>query len=228
MKLKEFIITVKQACRFIEQEGYTLREVNTSLNRNFWYEKHERSQGYRITFNWTQYGDEFHVIGLHCLKRFNVVEQELQKILGGELIDYYTIHKSPLTDYIPVGLEFQVLRDNAHFVLREQNDILLFANFVKEFFFTETAEFFHLFEKLETVYKTYLSLGREKISTLISGIGNTIFYRELVLKYIFNAEDKNTYYQMVVGELEQVKNNLTFGEILENLKQIKTNLSQTV
>lgn len=224
MELNSFIESVKASCVFLEQEGFALRESDPVLNRNFWYEKNTANEGFRITFGWTQYGDEFHVKGLNGLKRFNVVEKELNNLLGGEITDYYTIHKNPSTNYIPSDLPFEATGDNIHFVLRNQNDIIRFTSFVKKFFSQECLPFFSQYEHLGDVYKVYIGLEREKISGLLLNSGNDIFYRELVIKHIFDRDDAARYYKMVVDEFEPLKSNSTFKKILDNFKQLNANL----
>ncbi|MES2134127.1 MAG: hypothetical protein V4506_17400 [Bacteroidota bacterium] len=228
MNLKEFLESIQTNCGFLETEGYTLRKVDTSVNRNFWYEKYTETEGYRITFGWTQYGDEFHVKGLHGLKRFNEIEQEIQKVVGSNIMDYYTIHKMPSTDLIPKKLPYESTENNIHFVLKNEIDILLFTDFLKEFYYKECKYFFDKYKNIESVYKDYIKLDREKISTLLYGVNNTIFYRELSLKYNLNSNDKESYYTLVVNELEQLKNNSTFNEILEKFKLIKNNLTKNI
>ncbi len=226
MTLNEFLESIKQACSFLEQEGYALRKVDTSVNRNFWYEKHSETEGYRISFGWTQYGEEFHVKGLSALKRFNSIEQEIQKVIGGNLIDYYTIHKSPSIEYVPEGLFFDRTEKNIHFVLKNQNDIELFADFIKEFYTKTVFMFYNQFINLSEVFKAYCLLEREMISSLILNTGTDIFYRELIIKHKFKSSDKNDFVAMVLNELESIKNNATFSKMLENFNLIQLNLNQ--
>ncbi len=228
MELQEFLEAMKSSCSFLETEGYTLRKVDTSINRNFWYESHTATEGFRISFGWTQFGDEFHVNGLHCLKRFNIVEKEIQKVLGGKLIDYYTIHKNPSSDYISKELPFDSTENNIRFVLKNQQDIKLFADFVMGFLRKDCEIFFNNFILFEKAYTAYSKLNREQISSLLSGIDNTIFYRELVMKYIAKADDLNDYYTMVINELDSIKNNSTFSRILENFILLSINLQGSV
>lgn len=112
MELKEFLETIKESCIFLEQEGFALKKVDTSINRNFWYEKHTETEGFRIGFGWTQYGDEFHLKGLQAFKRFNEIENVFCKVNDGELYDFYTIYKSATVENIHGKLNYTVTENN--------------------------------------------------------------------------------------------------------------------
>jgi len=224
MTLQDFLNTMKISCSFLEREGYKLREVNTSVNRNFWYEKHTEIEGFRISFGWTQYGDEFHVKGLMALKRFNIIEKHLQKVLGGDLIDYYTIYKSPSIEYIPKELTYEATENNIHFVLKNTVEVNLFGFFVKEFYKNAVLIFFNKYSQFEQTRKDYSLLERGKTASLILNTGTDIFYRELVIKHELNPNTANEFVSMVINELEPMKSNSTFSKVLEILKKIQSNL----
>jgi hypothetical protein len=151
MKKKDFFDSIGKGCQFLEEGGFKLRETDRHVDRNFMYEKTDDEEGFCIKFNWTQYGDNFHVKGLHALKRFNDVERPLQAVIGGQLSDYYTIHKMPSTYYIPKGLPYETTQNNIHFVIKEEADIKLYMEFLKSFYLTDSIPFFNRYEKFETV-----------------------------------------------------------------------------
>ena len=91
-----YIQTIKKECAFLEKEGYVFNQ----LENNIYYTKEEETEGFRIRFSWLEYGDRFVTQGLTTEKRFNVIEQEIQKVLGDDLTSYYTIYKNPLIEYI--------------------------------------------------------------------------------------------------------------------------------
>ena len=117
MKNQEFLEAMQSNCSFLENEGYFLRNVDPSTNRNFWYEKSTLKGSLQMSLGWTQYGDEYQISGLTARKRFNIVEEEIQKVLGGELIDCYTILRSPEIEYISKDLPYSFTENNIHFFL---------------------------------------------------------------------------------------------------------------
>lgn len=207
----------------MEEEGYTFNQ----LDNNIYYTKNEETEGFKISFSWLEYGDKFVTQGLSAEKRFNVIEQEIQKVLGGEITHRYTIHKNPLINYIPNGLKFSNEEDKNRFVSNTVIDIELFGVFVKTFFTNTVLDFFNQYKTLDQVYQSYSKLERENISSFIINTGTDIFYRELVIKNKSKASDENNFVQMVINELEPMKSNPTFGKILENFKILNSNLHHT-
>lgn len=80
------------------------------------------SEGFRISFSWLEYGDKFVTQGVSTKKRFDLVEEEIHKVLGGKLEDYYTIRISPLISDIPKNLGFTKSEKNIHFETNTVNE----------------------------------------------------------------------------------------------------------
>jgi hypothetical protein len=220
MNRELYIQTIKKECTFLEQEGYILNQIEN----NIYYTKDSEQEGFRIRFCWLEYGDKFATHGLIAEKRFDIIEQEIQKILGGELVNYYTIYKSPLVDYIPKGLEFTKAEKNIRFVSNSVNDIKLFGEFLRNFYLQDVIKFYSNYKEFIDLVISYEKLERENISTLILNTGTDIFYRELTIKNKSRANDENDFIKMVLAELEPMKENPTFGKILENFKLLQNNL----
>lgn len=219
-----YIETIKKECVFLEKEGYTF----TQLENNIYYTKETNSEGFRIRFSWLEYGDKFTTQGLTAEKRFNIVEQEIQKVLGGELDTYYTIFKAPSINYIPKGLEFTEIEKNIRFTANTVNDIELFSEFIKSFYQGDVVAFFDNHKEFTKTAKLYEKLEREKISSLIINNGTDIFLRELVIKNKSKAIDESDFVEMVVAELESLKTNSTFAKLLENFNHLQSNLQTNV
>ena len=223
MNRKLYIETIRKECAFLEHEGYSF----TQLENNIYYIKKTDSEGFRISFSWLEYGDKFDTQGVSARKRFNIVEQEIQKVIGGGLENYYTIHKSPTVDKIPNELEIKMDGTNLRFVSNTVKDIELFSFFLKSFYRNDIITFFNDYKEFSDVAKSYEKLEREKISTLIINTGTDIFYRELVIKNKSKANDEGDFAEMVFNELEPLKDKSTFSRILENFKILQSNLHQT-
>lgn len=221
MNRELYIETIKKECFFLEQEGYVFNQ----LENNIYYTKESQTEGYRIGFSWVEYGHKFATQGLSAKKRFNIVEQEIQKILGGELTDYYTIHITPSVEYIPKGLEFIGLEKNIRCETNTVNDIVVFTEFLSRFYSSDVIYFFSNYKDFMSVVKSYEKLGREKISSLILNTGTDIFYRELVIKNKSGSKDERDFAKLVIDELEPLKSNSTFRRILENFKILLKNLN---
>lgn len=219
-----YINTIKNECAFLENEGYIFNQ----LENNIYLTKDSEYEGFRIRFSWLEYGENFTTYGLISEKRFNIIEQELQKILGAELVNYYTIHKSPSVDSIPEGLKFTNIEKNIRFVSNKVIDLELFGEFLRDFYFLEVIKFYSNYKDLFDVTKTYEKLERNNISSFIVNNGSDIFYRELVIKNKSKAIDENEFVQMVISELESRKQNPTFSKILENFQLLQNNLHSKV
>lgn len=133
-----YIQTIKKECAFLEKEGYVFNQ----LENNIYYTKEEETEGFRIRFSWLEYGDSFITHGLTAEKRFNIIEQEIQKVLGDELTSYFTMYKNPLIDYIPTGLKFSSEENQNRFVSNTVNDIEFFGEYVYAFYNNTVLDFF--------------------------------------------------------------------------------------
>ncbi|MEO9511543.1 MAG: hypothetical protein ABJN84_02455 [Flavobacteriaceae bacterium] len=219
-----YVETIKKECAFLEKEGYTF----TQLENNIYYTKETDLEGFRIRFSWLEYGDTFAVQGLTAEKRYNIIEQEIQKVLGGKFDSYYTIHTSPSVNNAPKGLEITNFANNTRYRTNTVNDIELFCGFVKFFYESSAIVFFDNHKEFTKTAELYGKLEREKISSLIINDGTDIFYRELVIKNKAKSIDENDFVEMVITELEPLKTNSTFGTILENFKLLQSNLQANV
>jgi hypothetical protein len=227
MDLRDFLAGLQQGCDFLETEGYILRKVDSSINRNYWYEKHTETEGYRIAFTWTQYGSEFHVNGLHAQKRFNEIEQQIQRVMGGDLADYYTIYKLGEADLIPENLAYKSTENNIDFVLKNETDILLFADFVKEFYTRTVKDFYTHYSKLEVVNSLLQELlDTKQIQSLLTSIDNTTIIRfYLIALMTVNTSIINFFKFTYMPYLENNAGNEIKKLEKERIEQINFNLN---
>lgn len=210
MNRELYIQTIKKECAFLEQEGYFFNQIEN----NIYYTKDLETEGFRISFSWLEYGDKFTTQGLSAKKRFNIIEEEIQKVLGGELVNYYTIHKSPLVDYIPQSLEFTESEKNIHFVTNTVNDIELFAKLIKEFYSKTAFDFFERYKNIDAVNSQLKELlEAKKIQTLLTSIDNTTILRFYVIAIVCSNNPiknffKETYFPYIEANLDNEINKI--------------------
>ena len=205
--------TVSKQCHFLIEDGFALRMVD---NRNFWFEKCEQEIGCRISFFITEYGDTFHVMGLNVEKRFNRVEQHIQPVLNDvELNTLYTIYKRPDIKHIPVELKYDATESNIHFMIEEEQELLLFLEFVQSFYYHTVIPFFEEYNNIEVVNKQLQNLLEEKKiqSLLTDSGGNSAILRYYVIGLICKNQFvidffENTYFPYISKE----KSNLSIKE----------------
>lgn len=217
MNYKSFIELVRQECRFLEDEGFVLRVVD----RNIWYEKHNPKEGYRISFFYTIYGNNFHVMGLSAYKRFNEVEEILQSKSGGDLIDYYTIHTGPDESVFPNDLPFKKTKSNFHFDIETSSQLSLFLDSVKKFYWQTAVPFFREYTSITQTYDQLSNLKNEELASLISGWNNLIFARVFIIKSFIQRSTGEEYYQYISKELSKSKGNQTIDGIAELLNNVR-------
>ncbi len=222
MNRELYIQTVKKECAFLEQEGYLFNQIEN----NIYYTKELDTEGFRISFSWLEYGDKFTTQGLSAEKRFNIIEQEIQKISGRHLANYYTIHKSPLVDYIPKGLEFTEDEKNIRFVTDSVNDIELFAELIKVFYSKIAIVFFENYKNINAINSQLKELLEEKkIQTILTSMDNTTILRFYVIAIICMNNPikdffKETYFPYIEGSLDNEINKIE----LERFKLLQNNL----
>lgn len=113
-----FIEIIKNHSRFSDDEDFMFREVD----RNIYFEKRTANIGFRLSFAYTPYGDNFHVHALGAYERFNEVEEVLQQLLDSDIQSYYTIHVSPDESDIPPNLPHIKTENNFHFEIKEPEE----------------------------------------------------------------------------------------------------------
>ncbi|MBB1193578.1 hypothetical protein DNC80_07840 [Flavobacterium sp. SOK18b] len=211
MNRELYINTIKKECAFLEQEGYIFNQIEN----NIYYTKDSEREGCRISFSWLEYGDKFDSYGISAEKRFNIIEQEIQKILGGSLLNYYTIHKSPLVDYIPNCLKFSGTENKNCFITNSVNDIELFAELIKEFYSKTAFDFFESYKNIDTVNRQLKELlEAKKIQALLtSSMGNTTILRFYVIAIVCMNNPikdffKETYFPYIESSLDNEINKI--------------------
>ena len=226
MNRELYIQTIKKKCAFLEQEGYTFNQIET----NIFYIKKTEKEGFKIRFSWTEYGDDFYTYGLSAEKRFNIVEQEIQRAVGGEL-DYYTIYINPPLDCIPKNIENLALgEDKMRFNLNTVNDIDLFVNFVKEFYSKTALDFFKNHETLSCVdIQLKELLENRKIQSILTSLDNTTILRFYVIAIISENQSikdffNSTYFQYLNDNLDNEINKVE----KDRLEKIQNSLSSKV
>lgn len=222
MNTKLYIETIKKECTFLEKEGY----IFTLLENNIYYSKKNNSEGFRISFSWSEYGDKFTTQGLTAKKRFNIVENEIKKILTGELEDYYTIHKTLSTNYIPKELEFKEVGNNICFPTNTVENIKLFSQLLKIFYSKTVLEFFKYYEHISAIdNKLEELLELKKIQSILTSSGNSAIHRFYIISFICeNNPIKNffieTYFPYLKDNLDNELNKIE----LEKFKILQRNL----
>lgn len=220
MNNKLFKEIIESELGFFQADGYSLREVD----RNIWFEKKIESEGFRISFSYTEYGDAFHVNGLKASKRFEEVEGILQKVLGGELSNYYTITLNPDETIIPLQLLYTKTENNFHFEIDTVTDLHLFLRFVESFYEYAALPFYQLYDSLFKVYETTKELKGDQLSRFVNSSSNLIFSRLFIIKSFYDRPKAEEYYSEISSELTKMRGNNTMESILSILNAVKSEI----
>ena len=213
-KLFDEIIASKLG--FLKVDGYSFRGVD----RNVWFEKNTESAGFRIGFAYTEYGQIFHIKGLKASKRFNEIENVLQKVLGGNLVDYYTVYISPNEREISPGLLYKKTENNFHFEIANADDLYLFLKFV-ESFYEKIHSFYNSYETLSQVYDKIKELSKEHLSRFVSNSNNLLFARVYLVKSCCDKSEGEAYFSEIDKELNKMRGNKTIESISDILNSVK-------
>jgi hypothetical protein len=220
MEYKSFIELVRQECRFLENDGYTFREVD----RNIWYEKVGETEGQGISFAYTIYGNNFHVNALGAYKRFNAVEIFLQKRLGGELINYYTINIDPNESDLPTDLPYTKTKNNYHFEIITSAQLISFLGSVKKFYEQTVKPFYQTYTSLAEVHNKLSNLKNPELASFISNASNLLFARVFIIKSFIEPSIGEEYYQYISNELSKLKGNVTIDGLSKQLDDIRAEI----
>jgi hypothetical protein len=220
MKETELIKEIQKGCQFLIDDRYIFNRVE----ENILYQKKMNNGGFSIDlryFEWTN--SSYRIDAFKISKRFNAIETEIQKVLGGSLDDY-TIYTLPKLDKIPDDIEHAIYNNHIEFIVKDVDDITKVIFFLKTFYYETAIPFFEKYKTIYDVNQKLSSLDRNEVTSFITNDGNTVFYRELTIKYLTNSPDFEEYYAYILKEFETVKGQETFDEIVQNLKKIKQNL----
>lgn len=220
MNRELFIEKIKEECDFLEGDGYNINLIENNIS----FVKINKNEGFSVGFSWVEYGDNFYIQGITAKKRFNIVEREIQQVMGGNIEDYYTINRKLSADFVPNELNYSIVENNIRIKICDEHDVFLFSELLHHFYLHSALGFFKTFQSIEATFNYYTGLKREDISTFIVNNGTDIFYRELVLMNKSGADDEIKFVQMVRTELEPLMGNVTFKNILNNFNLIYNNL----
>ncbi len=223
MDYKIFLDTIKNNCSFLLNDGYSMNIPHKTKNRNIIFSKKSQIDGFCICFNWTQYGENFHISGLEAMKRYNEIEKKMQKVNNGELDDFYTIHKSPIITQIPSELDYNKLLSNNNFILKNISELILFIKYVEKFYNQEAILFFNKFNDLEEVNLLLKDLlDSKKIQSLLVSDNNlTIVRFYLIALYFNNLEILEYFNKIYFPYLEENLEDITEKTEKERLNTIK-------
>jgi hypothetical protein len=224
MDHKLFIENIMSELPFLLADGYLLREVD----RNIWFEKQTDFAGFRISFNYTEYGEAFHLSGLKASKRFNEIESVLQKVLGGNLNDYYTIYTNPDENTIPPGISYTKTENNFHFEIKETSDLHLFFRGMESFYQEMALPFYKCYESLNLVNGRIKELNNEHLSKFINNNNNLLFSRVFVIKSLCNRLEGDEYYSEIDKELTKLQGNKTLENISDILNSVRTKIEMDI
>ena len=225
MKENIFLEKIKTGCSFLIAEGYEF----INFEGNITYKKELSEEGFSINFRYYEsedsIGNYFRVDSFGALKRFNEIEIEIQKIIGLNLEDYYTIYTKPTWNYIPDKAEHRVFKDQIEFLIRNENDLDLFFDFLKSFYLKTVVNFFLEYESIKAVnIKLQELLETKKIQSLLTDSGtNTAIIRYYTIGIISNNKFVYDFFENIYFPylLDQHENELEKRElnILEKLKK---------
>jgi len=177
MDIKKIIETIKIGCQFLEDEGYMFK----SIDRHIWYEKNNINEGFKIEFSWIEY-DHLLVSGLSANKRFDPIEKCMQHLLGGNLVDYYTIYFNGMDVKISPLLKHSKTINNTHFTIESEKDLYELIEYIKLYYYNYAMPFFKKYESIDIVNNELQDLLKtKKIQSLITSGSNSAIIRFYVI-----------------------------------------------
>lgn len=215
---KIFSEKVQECFEWLTELGYNFRQIDT----NIYFEKVNQDEACAIGFSWSEY-NEILVNGFTAYKRFNNVEHILQEVIGGALD--YTI-KHHWQGEIPK--ELKKVKDQQYFAnafyVADISEIEIFSKTVKCFFETDAKSFFTKYSKLNDVVQEMEKLPSDKKASMIVNSSNSTFVRIMAIKYFVEPKDGTEFYKETVKELSPLKSQKVFGDILQNMDNLKARL----
>ena len=227
MDKKIFIGEIKSNSNFLYLDNYQFLEIGDCIIQ---FQKNMKENGYELTFQYHESADDkgyfFRVNAVSASKRFNTIEKEIQKILGGNLINYYTIHIKPDINVIPKHLEHDNFLQNISYHIRDEKNVILFLEFVKTFYHQTAIPFFEKFNNINAVNEQLKNLlEAKKIQSLLTDSGGNSailryyaiglmcnnqfvinFFNNIYYPYIFQQKDKLSIIEY--NHLIKLKNNI--------------------
>lgn len=219
MREAEFLDEVSKEFSFLEMAGFRRRIVD----RNAWFEKQTATEGFRISFSFTEY-DKIHVSGLQAAKRFDDVARAVKSLGPGELLDDYTISVGPAESAIPRGLSVVSAGNNFHFEIGTASAMGLFARFVQAFYEQTALPFFDRYSSVAVVDAHLSTMADEAVSRFVNPGNNRTFCREYAIKRIAKNKAADTYYDRVMDELNSLRGDPLIDDLIQSLSETKQRL----
>jgi len=200
--------------------GFSLKEEDS----NVLFEKARVETTLALGFSWTEY-NKILINGFTAFKRFNLVENLIQEVLGGEL-DFTIKHRwhgEIPSDFVKIS-DPQFFQDA--FLITDTIQMPIFSNMLKCFFENEVAIFDNKFSSLSTILDEIDLLPSNEKSSFIVNTSNSTFLRILAIKHLVNPLEGQKFYEETVKELSPLKNQRVFYQILQNLDRLFLILSR--
>jgi len=215
---KLFSTGVQDAFRWLIDLGYKFKQTD----QNIYFERVNENETFAIGFSWAEY-NEIMVNGFAVYKGFNLLEKAIAEVIH-QPFNYSIVHR--WQGGIPEGFEEakdQKRFPNAFFVANTAQ-ITDFSLLVKSFFENEAKTFLNKFSDLNSVIKEMDSLPSDKKTSLIFNANNSALLRIMAIKYFTDPAEGEKFYSETVKELDPLKNQRVFNEILQNIHKLKTKL----
>ncbi len=188
-----FLQIIIKKCAFLEKEGFSFSQVGN----NIFYTSISETEGFRIKWHYTEYGEKFHVYGPVAEKRFNVVEQEIQKVLGGNLTDFYTIYKNHSMTDIPKDLLYNKYNDSFWFILETENETNIFCDFVTQFYFEIAINFYKDYVRLDYIDRQLkVLLDTKNMQSILSSLDNATIIRFYIIAIISENQSIKDFFEL--------------------------------
>ncbi|RAW02132.1 hypothetical protein [Pseudochryseolinea flava] len=187
MFLTEFLKEIELNFSFLKDYGFAQQKVDPSLSRYIWFEKHSSSEGFKLMFHWTQYGEKFYIKEVRAEKRFNTVESEIARTLSRKTEDLYTINLMPDLETIPKELDPKMTSAGIESTILNKDHLIEFASFFKKFYQEHVTLFFKRYSDLSAVNaELAILLERQEIQTLLTSVANSTMLRFYCIAALYN------------------------------------------
>ena len=176
MNRKVFLECIQDKFKWLSKTGFTFKSIDTSV----YFEKSTEEEDCCINFFWAEF-NEIKIQGLFAFKRFNVVEELIEKSTG----------KLDFTIRMPLkydNFNLSMLSPNGGIYLSTEGDISKFSELVQKLFQTSVLPFYKEFSSLHDVGNWLNENNASDHSKLLVVSNNSMMLRKLIILKEINSE----------------------------------------
>lgn len=195
MERKKFVELVEKEFLWLIDLGYEFNHIEQGIS----FIKSAEKEAFKIYFSWAEY-NEYCIYGINCAKRFNSIENLIEKSTGNFDFTIFKGHQGIIPN------ELESLKDDYHlnsFYIAQYSQISIFSQMVRDFYNNEVLAFYDNFKSLKDILFWLSNNDIKEHSKLLVNSQNCMMLRKLIIMKKENSIEFDNLYGRYKSYLHQ-------------------------